>query len=199
MSFVQIGFLAALGGLAIPIVIHLVFRQRPKRVELGTLRFLRVVLEHNARRRRVMRWLLLALRLACVALIAFVFARPYWLAARASGEKRTTVVLIDRSATMDVKQDGQRLIERALRDARQLLSGANANDRFEIALFDHALHPLTAGGGTEKDAKHHEFSTRELLDKLTAPEACYGGTNFGPAMEWARDALAKAPHGARRL
>src|SRR5207245_6456354 len=80
MSFVQIGFLGALAALAIPIIVHLVFRQRPKRIELGTLRFLRIVLEHNARRRRVMRWLLLALRLACVALAAFLFARPYLLA-----------------------------------------------------------------------------------------------------------------------
>src|SRR6266404_3038260 len=111
MSFIQIGFLAALGGLAIPIIIHLVFRQRPKRVELGTLRFLRVVLEHNARRRRVMRWLLLALRLACVGLLALLFARPYWLAYRSAGAKQTFAVLIDRSATMELEQDGARLVD----------------------------------------------------------------------------------------
>ena len=56
MSFLQIGFLTALGALAIPIVIHLVFRQRPRRAELGTLRFLRIVLAQNAHRRRIMRW-----------------------------------------------------------------------------------------------------------------------------------------------
>src|SRR4051812_44830560 len=105
MSFVQIGFLTALAGVAIPIVIHLVFQQRPRQADLGTLRFLRIVLANNARRRRVMRWLLLALRLACMVLIAFLFARPYWLAARAAGEKRTTVVLLDQSATMDLRQE----------------------------------------------------------------------------------------------
>src|SRR5437763_10945348 len=149
MSFIQIGFLTALGALAIPILIHLVFRQRARRADLGTLRFLRIVLAQNARRRHVMRWLLLALRLACVGLIAFLFARPYWLAARPRGEKRTTVVLIDRSATMDVKQDGQRLIERAVAAARELLSSATANDRFEIAFFAHAMHPLSAGATGE--------------------------------------------------
>src|SRR5438874_5884647 len=154
MSFIQIGFLTALGALAIPIVIHLVFRQRPRRADLGTLRFLRIVLAQNARRRNVMRWLLLALRLACVALIAFLFARPYWLAARTSGEKRTTVVLIDKSATMDVKQDGQRLIERAVASARELLASATANDRFEIAFFDHAIHPLTQRGPLAPRADH---------------------------------------------
>src|SRR5262249_2782444 len=133
MSFIQIGFLSALGAVAIPIIIHLVFRQRARRAELGTLRFLRIVLEQNARRRRVMRWLLLALRLAAVALIAFVFARPYWLAFRAGGEKQTTVILIDQSATMDMNVEGQRLIERAVAAARQIVVEGQDNVRFEAA------------------------------------------------------------------
>ena len=82
MWFVQSLFLLAGLAVAIPIIVHLVFRQRAKRVDLGTLRFLRIVLEQNARKRRVMRWLLLCLRLACVALLAFLFARPYLLASR---------------------------------------------------------------------------------------------------------------------
>src|SRR4029450_2624807 len=98
MSFIQIGFLGALAALAIPIIIHLVFRQRAKKVELGTLRFLRVVLEHNARRRRVMRWLLLMLRLACVGVLAFLFARPYLLASRAAGGEQKVVGVLDRAA-----------------------------------------------------------------------------------------------------
>jgi hypothetical protein len=199
MSFLQIGFLTALGALAIPIVIHLVFRQRPRHADLGTLRFLRIVLAQNARRRNVMRWLLLALRLTCVALIAFLFARPYWLAERSAGEKRTTVVLIDQSATMDRRQEGERLIERAVASARELLAQADANDRFEIAFFDHAIHPLTAGGAIEDGKQAHDFSAGDLLNKLVAPASCWGGTDYGGTMEWARDALAKAPPAARRL
>src|SRR6185437_7147020 len=95
MSFVQIGFLGALAAMAIPIVIHLVFRQKTRRVDLGTLRFLRVVLERNARR--------------------------LWLAFRAAGEKQTVAVLIDRSATMELKQDGARLVDRAVAAVRELL------------------------------------------------------------------------------
>src|SRR5687767_14073497 len=129
MSFIQIGFLGALAALAIPVIVHLVFRQRPKRVELGTLRFLRVVLEHNARRRRVMRWLLLALRLACVALLAILFARPYLLAFHSSGQKRTAVVLIDRSASMELKHEGVRAVEKAVAAVKDLLGRAAENSR----------------------------------------------------------------------
>ncbi len=205
MSFIQIGFLAALAALAIPVIIHLVFRQRAKRVELGTLRFLRVVLEHNARRRRVMRWLLLMLRLACVGLLAFLFARPYLLAARAAGEKQTVVVLIDQSATMELaQQDGTRSIERAVAMVRDLLTQAGANSRFEIAFFDHAIHPLfgsqpVPGGKSAAESRATDPGRSDLLAKLVAPEACHGGTDYGVALEWARDTLAKAPPGPRVL
>jgi hypothetical protein len=195
--FVQGIFLGALAALAIPIVIHLVFRQRPKRVELGTLRFLRIVLEQNARRRRVMRWLLLALRLACVALLAFLFARPYLLAFQAAGEKQTIVALIDSSASMELKQEGVRAIERAVSAAKELLATED-NARFEIAFFDHRVHPLvkpqpSAPGRTERAAPG------ELARLLEVPVACHGATDFGAAMEWARDVLAKAPPGPRQL
>jgi hypothetical protein len=205
MSFIQIGFLGALAALAIPIIIHLVFRQRAKKVELGTLRFLRVVLEHNARRRRVMRWLLLMLRLACVGLLAFLFARPYLLASRSAGEKQTVVVLIDQSATMELKQqDGTRSIERAVAIVKDLLTKAGANSRFEIAFFDHAIHPLfepvaDADKSKPRDTGRRDPGRNELMTKLVAPEACHGGTDYGIALEWARDTLAKAPPGPRVL
>lgn len=199
MSFVQIGFLGAFAALAIPVIIHLVFRQKTRRVDLGTLRFLRVVLQQNARRRRVMRWLLLALRLGCVALLAVLFARPYWLAFQSAGQKQTVAVLIDRSATMGLAGDGPRLIDRAVAAAQELLAQAADNTRFEIAFFDHAVHPLLTaepapGGGDRRDA-----SAAELAGKLTAPASCSGGTDYGAAMDWARDVLAKAPPGPRIL
>src|SRR5437764_10180936 len=142
MSFLQVGFLAALAAVAIPIVIHLVFRPRARRASLGTLQFLQIVLAQHARRRRLMHWLLLGLRLACLALIAFLFARPYWLADSPS-DKRTTVLLIDQSASMSLKLDGERLVDRATAAARKLVAEARSNEQFHVALFDHAVHPAT--------------------------------------------------------
>ena len=42
LGFIHLGFLAAGAAVAVPIVIHLLFRQRARRVEIGTLHFLRV-------------------------------------------------------------------------------------------------------------------------------------------------------------
>lgn len=200
MSFVQIGFLGALAAIAIPIVVHLVFRQRAKRVELGTLRFLQIVLEHTARRRRVMRWLLLALRLSCVVFLALLFARPYLLAARQEGEKQTVAILIDCSATMELKHEGIRAVEHALSTAQELLRTAPDNTRFEVALFDHTVHPLFEPTRTDnRETRRRDLSGPELASRLKAPEACHGATDYGAAIEWVRDVLAKAPPGPRRL
>ena len=199
MSFIQIGYLAALGAIAIPIVIHLVFRQKARRVDLGTLRFLKVVLEQNARRRRVMRYLLLALRLACVAVLALLFARPYLLAFRSASEKPTVAVLIDRSATMELARDGKRLVDAAVDTTKQLLHRGADDTRFEIAFFDHAVRPLWDKSGEASSDELADLSAVELAELLVAPEVCAGGTDYGAALEWARDVLAKAPPGPRHL
>src|SRR5262249_57556415 len=100
MHFIQFGMLGALATLAIPIIIHLMFRARARQVDLGTLQFLKVVLRDHARRRRLRRWLLLPFRLPSMALIAFLFARPYMLATEPAPGERLVVVLLDRSASM---------------------------------------------------------------------------------------------------
>lgn len=197
MSFVHIGFLGAIAALAIPILIHLMFRQKSRKVELGTLRFLRVVLEQNARRRRVMKWLLLSLRLILVALLAVLFARPYLLRHTPAGAVRTVAILLDQSASMELKDGEERLIDLAVADVKEMLEQAGPRTRFEIAFFDHQVRPLVEAPTDEKQRR--DWSPRELIGKLNPPEALYGATDYGAAMEWARDILAKAPAGEKSL
>src|SRR5262245_47967346 len=77
MGFVQASMLAALAAVILPILAHLLFRRRSRPVDLGTLRFLKVAVRQETRRRWLKRWLLLVLRLACVVLLVFLFARPF--------------------------------------------------------------------------------------------------------------------------
>jgi hypothetical protein len=175
MQFVQFGMLAALGALAIPVIIHLMFRQRARQVELGTLQFLKVVLRHNARRRWLKRYVLLALRLACVALIAFLFARPYLLATEAVEGERLVVVLLDRSASMGLT-GGARPIDRAWAEARTLLGRAGRGTQVEVATFDRTVSPF-----------------ENPADLLKArPEPAAAGTDYSAAMAWARDLLVRS-------
>src|SRR4051812_31538118 len=134
MQFVQFGMLGALGALAIPVIIHLLFRNKPRTVELGTLQFLQAVLRDNARKRRLKRWLLLAMRLACVALIALLFARPYLLATEPGAGDRLVVLLIDRSASMSLK-GGSTPVDRATAGARAVLARVGPKTQVEVATF----------------------------------------------------------------
>ncbi|MBI3866777.1 MAG: BatA domain-containing protein, partial [Planctomycetia bacterium] len=193
--FVQPAFLWALLGLAIPVIIHLLFRRKSRRVDLGTLRFLRIVLEENARRRKLKRWLLLALRLGCLALIAGLFARPFFIDRGQSGRERLVAILIDRSASMELKDHGKRLIDLAVEQARDVIAKSGEKTQIEVAFFDQAVRPLGGGQSTnDKDAK-----PAELLALLKAPEVAYSATNYGAALAWARDVCTNNPDGRREV
>ena len=103
LGFIHLGFLAAAAAVAVPVLIHLLFRPRAQKVKIGTLYFLRSVLRDSARRRKVRRWILLALRAAGVLLLALLFARPYRTDASAQPAERELILLIDRSASMGMQ------------------------------------------------------------------------------------------------
>src|SRR5712692_1721765 len=98
MSFLAPAFFVGLAALAIPILIHLIQRERRTIVEFPSLMFLRRIPYQSVRRRRIRHWLLLLMRAAAVALIVLAFARPFFrqgaLAAGATGGARELVVLL---------------------------------------------------------------------------------------------------------
>ena len=62
--------------MSVPVLLHLLMRQRPRHQSFPALRFLRRRQITNKRQLRVKNWLLMALRMAAVGLLAAVFARP---------------------------------------------------------------------------------------------------------------------------
>ena len=69
MGLVAPAVLAALGALAIPVIIHLIQREKKTVVQFPSLMFLRRIPYQSVRRRRIRNWPLLLLRLAALALI----------------------------------------------------------------------------------------------------------------------------------
>src|ERR1700681_4958263 len=104
MSFLAPAFFIALGAIAIPILIHLIQRERKRVVHFPSLMFLQRIPYHSVRRRRIRHWFLLAMRAAAVAMIVAAFARPFLpqsaLAVSATGGAREVVILLDQSASM---------------------------------------------------------------------------------------------------
>src|SRR5690349_10167825 len=101
VSFLAAGFLAA-GAVAasLPVLIHLLMRQRARTIEIGSTRFLRSVIRQHTRRRRIRQWLLLALRALAIVLLGALFARPYLDRTGIEASNREVAILIDRSASM---------------------------------------------------------------------------------------------------
>ena len=187
MDFVQSSFLFALAGLSIPVIMHLIYRWQTRRVDFGTTRFLSELLRETARRRKLKRWVLLALRMGCVALLALLFARPFLQAQRHGNQQRLIVCLIDRSAGMSLAPEGVRLVDLAVERVQALIREAGENSEFEVAWFDTNVTPVElAGEQGERD-----------LSALRAPDDLWGGTSYGAAMSWARDVCLKSTAAAR--
>ncbi len=76
MAFVNLSLL--LGGAlkAIPVVLHLIMRQKPKQLVFPAVRFIQQRRIANQRRLQLRHWILLALRCAAIGLVALALARP---------------------------------------------------------------------------------------------------------------------------
>ena len=91
MSLLNPALLAGLGLVAVPVILHLLLRQKPKPMLFPALRLIQKRSMQNSRRFRLRHWWLLFLRMAVLALIVFALTRPslppanYGLSARELG------------------------------------------------------------------------------------------------------------------
>src|SRR5205823_8719513 len=135
MSFLAPLFLVGLSAIAIPVLVHLIQREKKRVVEFPSLMFVRRISYQSVRRRRIRHWALLLLRAAAIALIVAAFARPFMrqgaVAAAAVGGAREIVVLLDDSASMGYGDHWAR----AKDAARAFIRGMNASDRATLVLF----------------------------------------------------------------
>jgi hypothetical protein len=184
LGLIHLGFLAATAAVAVPVLIHLLLRPRARRVDIGSVRFLKLALKESTRRRKVRRWLLLALRALAVLLLALLFARPYLPGAGADGKDREVYLLIDQSASMAAVQGGQTLFARAQTLADQALKGLPEHTAVHLAYFD--------AGGVDPSAEPR-------IDRGRRPG--HAGTDYDVAMRWARDQalLSSRPHREVRI
>jgi hypothetical protein len=76
ISFLNAAVLAGLAGLALPVLIHLLAKPRPKHIPFSSIVFLRVIQNQKARSFRLRQVVLLILRTVAVACLVLGFARP---------------------------------------------------------------------------------------------------------------------------
>src|SRR3954465_14333293 len=177
MNFLSPAFLIGAAALAIPIIIHLINREKRVVVQFPSLMFLHKIPYRSIRRQKIRHLLLLLLR--CLALLLFVaaFARP-WLerpkhAGSGSSGAKEVVILVDRSYSMGY---GDRWTK-ALAKAREVVGAISASDRATIVLF--ANEPAAASEPTADRAR--------LENALKTAKLSSEGTRYAPAIKMAGD------------
>ncbi len=183
MSFLAPLFFAALAALAIPVLIHLIQREKKQVVRFPSLMFLQRVPYKSVRRRRIHNWLLLMVRLTALALIVLAFSQPFLQRDElqiAAGGAREVVVLLDQSYSMGYADRW----ERARAAAYEAVDGLGANDRGSVVLFatgaEIAMRSTAAG------------ERQQLRAAVAAVKPTAGATRYAPALKVAGSILAES-------
>ena len=182
MSFLTPLFLAGLAGLAIPVIIHLIQKERKNVVAFPSLMFLRKIPYESVERRKIRNWPLLLLRLAALALIVMAFARPFLrseaIAASAAGGAREVVILLDRSYSLGYADRFQR----AVASAHDTVNGLGGTDRASVVLFDTGAE-VALRSTTDKGRLNAAIDTARVSA---------AATKYGPALKLAGSIISES-------
>jgi hypothetical protein len=185
LSFLNPLFLFGLAAAAIPVIIHLFTRKRPREVPFSSLEFLTEVNRSEIRRIRLKQWLLLLLRALALTALALAMSRPVMRATAGGpgGASATVVALVDRSGSMGATSRSGTAMREARRVLESLASTLGAGDEMLLIPYDDAPHP---------------FSQRPISDLPRLRAALQGlepsarTTNHTPALAAAARALAES-------
>ena len=183
MSFLAPLFAIGLIGLAIPILVHLVHKERKETTPFPSLMFLLRTPYQHSRRQRIRDWLLFLTRALVFLLLVAAFTRPVFnrtpdVQAAATGGGRELVILLDRSFSMRI---GDRW-SRAQAAARQAMDGLGPADRATLVLFADQARAV-------REQTETRTALRATIDSTKPGDA---GTRYAPALVLARRTLAES-------
>jgi hypothetical protein len=164
----------ALGGL-IPIIIHLLHRQKFKRVRWAAMEFLLAALRKTRRRMQVENLLLLLLRILLVVLLALAVARPFFHEAPLGAlEESDThhVFVLDVSASMGYKRAQNTSLDVAKRAAEKVLQDIRPSEQDRFTLVTLSEYPEAV----LKD-RNRPQQVRDALAEISRPSD-YGTSVF---------------------
>jgi hypothetical protein len=190
MAFLAPLFLLGLAALAVPVLVHLIQRERKTPIEFPSLMFVRRIPYQSVQRRRITNWPLFLLRCAAVLLIVLAFSRPFLRqtpvqAAFATSGAREVVILLDRSASMGYGDTWTR----AQDEAKRVIDGLGNGDQATLVLFDR---------NAEENVRATGDATR-LRAAVDAAELSSGATRFAPALRLAQSLLSRSSLGQKEV
>ncbi len=170
--------LAGLALIALPIVIHLLVRRRAGRIDFPSLKFLRETPSFRLRPRRIQQPLLLALRVAAIALLAFGLARPLF--TFGSGTNRLRVIILDNSLSMNAAGRTEAAKETAQNLVEKLQPGERA--------------AVVAVGSTTVTVAEMTSDKKSLIDAIKLFALPPGRMSYSEGLARANELLEREPH-----
>ncbi len=189
--------MVAAGAAAIPVVIHLLNRNRYRVVTWAAMRFLLAAQRKNTRRLRLEQILLLAVRTLMVLLLVLAmasvmpWAESFWQrlfpgkAGLATANRRTHKILVlDGSFSMAVKAGDGSVFDRARGIAERILQESRAGDGFSVVLM--AAPPRRVVPEPSDDA-------RKVIDEIHNLRLPHGNADLPATLSAVEDMLHRSP------
>src|SRR5262249_10889723 len=140
-------------------------------IHWGAMRFLLESPMRARQRRRVDQWLLLAVRVAALLLLAWALARPMvsnGITARLGTEAPTDVAfVVDHSLSMTRVAGDQTLFDQAAAIVEDSTKTLGRGDTISIILAEHEPRALSAAPGPARDAAKMVQALRQLKPGMT--------------------------------
>lgn len=133
MEFLRPTFLWALLLIAIPIIVHLYYFRRYKKVYFSNVKFLRNVQEEQSTWRRLRNLLVLLARILAVIFLVFAFAQPFIPADDQSSQGRKAIsIYIDNSFSMNARGEDVPLLGQARQKALEIVRSQEVETEFQV-------------------------------------------------------------------
>ncbi|MEE8468756.1 MAG: BatA domain-containing protein [Planctomycetota bacterium] len=139
-GFVNPALVAGTALAAVPLLIHLLNRQRHRPLQWAATRFVVAAYRKTRRRVQLENLLLLLLRMAAVALLALAVSRPFAAGDGVLGNlterRRDVILVVDGSASTGYREEVETIFERILERANELIAGLDGGggDRVQVIL-----------------------------------------------------------------
>lgn len=184
-------FIAGVGLLVAPYLIHQIRRPEREPIRFSSVMFIPNIHKEVIERRRIQHILLMLLRMLLLLLLAAAFARPYWKALAAEdGEEFPVrhVILLDTSYSMATRG----VFERAQRAAREAVADIESGESISVmtfARFIDVVAPFPSQAYPDAGSKE---AARAAIDSA---EVSSGHTDYLSALELAEQRAASSGAG----
>jgi hypothetical protein len=192
MTFLNFILLGGISAGSVPLIIHLLNRNRFRVIKWGAMHLLESAYKLNRRRLLLEQLILLILRCAIPIVLAFCMARPVLTGSNllVGGAKGSTVILFDNSYSMQASAGGSPNLQEARDAASKLVEELGRGSDVSVVLM---------AGGVSQLLDGPTFDLERVNREIGKLDASYGSATVPEAIEAASGIVGRMSHSFREI